>query len=303
MNKAAILVLVGCAISVAIATPPKTIKDLKSLSVPEKLALVTLSSLKPDKYGSITLKSLFSEDDYPWVDYFFVDIRSLIVQSIKVGEDAHVPEIGWSYRFEFCIWNFCIDDTLSLTSDSTFFAGQKRTTSTNEVTPTSFRNNFHAPLFVWHSPNFLFNVTDNINNDQYLTRDASLYINNLQINTTFEYGYVEDLGLQISNLSVDFNINYMRFNIENITTVYSSGEVELYDPIKTDYTEYLLSDWEYYKDDYLPSLMFRINCVLSGSRNDPERCEKETTYMTRDYHRMNVLQLFATIGLGSLDRY
>ncbi|ODM91217.1 hypothetical protein Ocin01_15461, partial [Orchesella cincta] len=301
-----LIVILACAASALASAVPETtkvIRDLKSLTVHEKLGLLTLSTLQPKKYGAVTWKSLFSEDDLPWVDYFFVDIRSLLVQSIKVADQAPLPEVSWSYRFEICIIWFCVDDTLTLTTDNTFMAGQKRTTSVNEVTPTTFKNFFHVPVFVWHSPEFLWNVTDNTNGDQYLTRDIYLGINDLSLNTTFDYGFVEDLGIQISNLSIDFNINYFRVNIENVTSIYADGTVEYYDPIKNDYEQYLRDDWASYRGDYLPSLEFRINCVLSGSRINPERCEQESDYVTSSYYKMNVLQLFETIGLGSMDRY
>jgi len=266
MNSSITLLFLACALSLAGCTPTTKIADLKSLPFPQKLSLLTLSSLQPKKYGQLTWRSLFSEDDLPWVDYMFVDIRSLLTQSIKVSEQVPLPELDYTEHIEFCILFWCVDDTLTLTTRHTQMIGQKRTSSVNEITPNSFKNAFHAPAFVWHSPDFLFNITDNIYDDQYLYSDLYIGINNLELNTSLNYEYVNDLGIQVRNLSIDFNIGYLKTNLENITFVYYDGSVEVSEPYKQDYTEYLISDWDYYKDDYQRGLEFRINCVLVRTR-------------------------------------
>ncbi|ODM88740.1 hypothetical protein Ocin01_17942 [Orchesella cincta] len=262
----------------------------------EKLTLLTLSSLRPEKHGNITWTTLFDEDDLPWVDYFFVDVRNLLVQSVKVPEKIPLPELKWSWDLEFCII-YCYLYSFRLTSANTTMTGQQQTTSVNEVTPTTFKNTFRAPSFVWDSPEFKFEFSDGY--ETYTYKDVRLSINNLRLDTTFDYEYVPGLGIQISNLDIVFRLLSLRIVVRDIKESYGEVIIE-FPPLITDWTVPLLSGWVANKREYEDSLEFRINCVLSQSQVDPERCE--AGLVTEKYNKMNVVQLFETIVLGSLER-
>ncbi|CAL8146424.1 unnamed protein product [Orchesella dallaii] len=306
MKDSSLILLFACAlIALGVANPVlNSIPDLKSLPVSQKLGLLASSILKPSNHHNFTWNSLFEEDNMAFIDHFFVDLRTLLIQTIKVTEEPILPELSWSIAYSWCFVEWCVDEIMSVSSSKTYMAGQKLITSVNSISDTTFINKFHVPNFVWHSPDFLFDVTDKIHNFQLLSRDLKLGIDNLTLITTAEYEFNLDLGVQISNLTIDFNLGYLGVNIKNNTVVYDDGRIEFYDPIETDHTEYLISNWEdINKYSYQETLQFRINCILSGSRNDPERCELDGIFQDHMYYRFNVLQLMETIGLGSLDRY
>jgi len=281
--------------------------NLKSLSLPHKIGILAASQLP--RYSSIKglkFSDLFSSDDFPYVDFMFVDIRSLLTQAIKVDEaaPAPLPEIEWSYDIDLNETGYIINVTLSLWTAQTQMSGQNQTTSTNEITATSFKNSFHVPSFVWKSPFAGFKIYDNLYDEYTLLRDYYLGINNLFLNTSANYEFVPEVGIQISNLSIGFDMAYFQTNITEISLHYSNGTEEQLTPSNIDYREDLMLNWEGYQEDYTESLEFRINCVLSDSRNNPTRCALEggEYYVNKDYFKMNVLQLVQTIGLGSLNR-
>jgi len=139
--------------------------------------------------------------------------------------------------------------------------GQKRTTSVNEITPTNFKNKFLAPLFIWRSPQAGFMIYDNNNGDFYMLKNFYLGLSNLGFNTSVNYEFVPELGIQISNLSIEFDVSYLRMSIEEMVLHYE-GTTKDYGPWKYDYAENLFGDWKYHEERYLDSLQFRINCVL-----------------------------------------
>ncbi|ODM97073.1 hypothetical protein Ocin01_09614 [Orchesella cincta] len=304
MKLAGIVLVIGCACVCAVAQRQPKITELGSLSIPQKLVVLAASNLDADPRRQIKWTDLFSEDDKPDVDVVFTDIRSLLTLSRTIPEEAGIlPEVDWYFSWGGCWFGWCFDQTMILTSNDTIITGQKDVTSVNEVTPTSFKNTFHSPAFAWHSPNCLFNLTNHLENITDLYRDFYFTITNLTLVSSLNYEYVPDLGIQVSNLSVEFGYGHMVTNIEDVTKIRGDGSVEIRDPIKNDLTFYF-DKWEDYKTEFIPSFEFRINCLLSGSRNDPARCdpEEEDEYISREYYKMNLIHLIETIGLGALDR-
>ncbi|CAL8103679.1 unnamed protein product [Orchesella dallaii] len=310
--KSIILILVlGCSFSaLAIRQKPENRLSLSSLSPIQKFGVFAASNLIKDNTISKTLawSDFFDETDpLPYIDYFYVDFRSLLLQSIKVTEEPVLPELDWSYRFDACGSWVCIDYFFTLTSAETILQGQKQISSANEVTPNSFTNRFHVPHLQWHSLKFLFNITDHEVNEQHLNEDLYVALHNLTIVTSANYEYVPELGVQVRNLSIDFSLGYFRSNIENISIVRADGSVEISDPIKSDVTEDVVQTWIDYKEEYELSLQFRTNCLLSAFRSDP-RCVYDGDYDEADFNRAyeyiaeNILQLFGTVVLGSMDR-
>ncbi|CAL8103676.1 unnamed protein product [Orchesella dallaii] len=307
--KSIILILVlGCSFSaLAIRQKPENRLSLSSLSPIQKFGVFAASNLIKDNTISKTLawSDFFDETDpLPYIDYFYVDFRSLLLQSIKVTEEPVLPELDWSYRFDACGSWVCIDYFFTLTSAETILQGQKQISSANEVTPNSFTNRFHVPNLQWHSPKFMFNFTDNIMDIQHLNQDLYVALNNMTAITSGNYEYVPELGIQVRNLTIDFSLGCLRSNIENISIVRANGSVEIKDPIKSDVTEDIVGVWSIYKEEYELSTQFRINCLLSAFRSDP-RCvftEDEMTDRNNEYIAENILQFFGNIGLGSLDR-
>ncbi|ODM96136.1 hypothetical protein Ocin01_10542 [Orchesella cincta] len=276
---------------------------LKSLSPSQKLVFLAASHFPQfSALKDLTFRDLFSSDDMPWIDYMFVDIRNFFIQSIKVNENqGGLPELDWAYTVFNDYW-FVFNITVTYKTRETQMVGQKTTTSVNEITPNSFKNSFYVPSYIWRSPGALFQVYENDEGYSLNAEDWYLGINGLTLNTSFNYEYVPDLGIQISNLTIDFDMNYWRTNCEYIYWMHPNGTREDYESIKWDYEDILLDEWKYSQEDYLDALQFRINCVLSNNLNNPDRCDLGGGYVNREYFRMNVLQLIETIGLASLDR-
>ncbi|CAL8068014.1 unnamed protein product [Orchesella dallaii] len=279
------------------------ISSLKFPTIPEKLGLLLLSTVQPNKFRNLSRQSLQFDlvQDFPFIDHFFVDFRSILTQAIKVEEGIPLPEINWRYNYEYCDpQRTCYNYTLTTITANSKMTGQNETSSVNEVSGTQFKNSFRAPHFTWQSPEFLHNLTDNENGDQYLYTNLFIELYNLTMNTTFNYGYVQDVGIEISNFSIDFGINSLRTNIRNTTIIHADGSVEIEGPIRLDFATILERDFDIYREKYQTFLQNRINCILSGFRDE---CEVETESTTKQFHRMNILQLFETIGLGSMDRH
>jgi len=253
------------AVSASTSTPTKRITSMKSLSTSHKLALLAAAQISPKSFskGKLPIWSdLFSPDDQPWVDYMFVDIRTLLIQSIKVSEDVPLPELDWRYDIDIEGGGWKFNLTFTFTSEDTEMIGQKRTTSVNEITPTSFKNTFHAPNFIWRSPKAEFRLTDNDGDYYFSYSDYFVGLNNLTLVTKAEYEFVPEMGIQISNFSIDFDVGYLRTNLDKNILRYPNGTIEDLGAVKLDYTEYLYDDWKYYAGRYLEGLPFRINCVL-----------------------------------------
>ncbi|CAL8143373.1 unnamed protein product [Orchesella dallaii] len=306
--KSTILFVLAFAV-LASATPPRKITnttDLKSLSTIEKFSLFVLSGLdlEPKPQLDIPWKSLFAYDDYPETDPFFVDLRAIIVQSIKIKEDAPLAAFDFNFRFEMCDWYNCYNITFNFTSGITQLKGQARTTSVNVITPTHFKNTFTVPLFQWHADDFYFEIANHVSGVTWKYSNSRLNINNMRLTTQFDYEFVPELGIQIRNLDIDFLLLSARFSILNYRHEYDDGTILPLPPIVTDYVLALLAEWLEVKAEYQTALEFRINCVLSGFRNDPERCTPTTDegYFPNSYYVYNVMELFETIGLASLDR-
>ncbi|ODM89611.1 hypothetical protein Ocin01_17071 [Orchesella cincta] len=280
---------------------PRKITDLKSLSPFEKLGLLAISSALPEKNLNISRNSLFAEEEHELIDLYYHDLRTLLTQFVKIKEDAPFPEITDYSWFELCL-PFCASWGITLETNRTSITGQERTTSVNEITPTSFKNTFHVPSFVWTSPDFLFEVNDETALTRWIWRNMRVALNNLKWTTTFDYDVDPDLGLQISNLDIKFSIYWLRINIYIVGTINSGGWFIPVPPIFTDWTTNLRAYWANYKPQYLSLLTHRINCVLSNSRSDPVGCINGTATLSEKYHKMNVVQLFETFGLGELDR-
>ncbi|CAL8103682.1 unnamed protein product [Orchesella dallaii] len=312
MKSIVLLLVLGCAFSaIAIELKPENkLTSLKSLSPIQKFGVFAASNLMKKDTIAKTLSGsdLFDETSVlPIIDFFYADFRALLVQAIKVTEEPALPELDWSYKVDICIIFWCFDLTLTLTTAETIILGQKQISSVNEVTPNSFTNRFHVPHLQWHSLKFLFNITDHEVNEQHLNEDLYVALHNLTIVTSANYEYVPELGVQVRNLSIDFSLGYFRSNIENISIVRADGSVEISDPIKSDVTEDVVQTWIDYKEEYELSLQFRTNCLLSAFRSDP-RCVYDGDYDEADFNRAyeyiaeNILQLFGTVVLGSMDR-
>ncbi|CAL8136512.1 unnamed protein product [Orchesella dallaii] len=301
-----VILLVACATGLSLASEEKSpqISSLKSLSIPKKLGILAASHLRPSLLRGLDIKwsDLFSPDDLPWIDYMFVDFRSLLTQSLKVPENIPLPECDDHHIIDINESGWVFNWTLSWTSEESQMIGQQDTTSINEVTPTTFKNSFHAPSFVWRSPKAAYQFYDNYYGEFVRAQNFYYGIKDLYLNTSANYEFVPDVGIQISNLTIGFDIGYLRYNVEDIIWGYQNGTTERFPGYKYDNTDTLLYEWKYNQAEYLIGLEFRINCVLSGSRNDPDRCEWDDNnwYVSQYYYKMNVLQLFETIGLGSM---
>ncbi|CAL8103685.1 unnamed protein product [Orchesella dallaii] len=310
MKSTVLLVVLGCAFT-ALAIHPNAenkLLSLKSLSPIQKLGVFAASNLikKNTTPKTLSWNDIFDETSiYPAIDFFYADFRALLVQAIKVTEEPALPELDWSYKVDICVIFWCFDLTLTFTTAETILLGQKQISSVNEVTSNSFTNRFHVPHFQWHSPKFMFNITDHEVNEQHLNEDLYVALHNLTIGTSANYEYVPELGVQVRNLTIDFSLGYLRSNIESISIVHADGSIEVSDPIKSDVTDGIVETWIDYKEEYELSLQFRINCLLSAFRSDP-KCvfdgDEADANMAYEYIAENVLQLFGTVVLGSLDR-
>ncbi|CAL8103688.1 unnamed protein product [Orchesella dallaii] len=272
MKFTVLVVVLFCAISTQAILKFDKFPDQKSLSPLQKLGVFALSNLKSSS-KALPWSDIFAQEEIiTYLDIIYIDYRSLLVQVIALAAE-------------------------------TKFTGQKRTTSINEMTPSSFKNTFHVPHIQWHSPKFLLNVTDHELNEQHLTEDVYGALNNVTIITSADYTVVPELGLQIDNLCIDFSIGYSRTNVERMSIIRSDGSVELEEPFKSDITEAIREIWDLYKKEYETSLQLRINCFLSNNRSDP-LCYNEDSYdgPVNEYFGENFLHLFETIVLGSMDR-
>ncbi|CAL8136510.1 unnamed protein product [Orchesella dallaii] len=221
----------------------------------------------------------------------FVDFRSLLTQSLKVPEKIPIPEAESFYIIDINEAGWVLNWTVSWVSKDSEMVGTQDTTSVNEVTPTTFKNTFHVPSFVWRSRNAACQIQDNYYGEFVRAQNIYYGIKDLYLNTSANYEYVPDVGIQISNLTIGFDIGYLRYNFEDVIWGYSNGTTERFPGFKYDNAPTLLWEWKFIQAEYLSGLEFRINCVLTGSRNNPERCEwdDEAWYVSQYYYRMNVL--------------
>ncbi|CAL8143374.1 unnamed protein product [Orchesella dallaii] len=310
--KLTILILFTFAVS-ALASPTRNtttkVTDLKSLSTTEKLCLLILSSLdiEPKLQGDISFKSLFKADgdEYHNVDSFFVDVRAIMVQSIKLTEDAPLPAYDFYTYLDFCDgFGNCYNLSYTLNTGITQLKGQKRITSVNEVTPTHFKNTFTVPLFQMHADDFLFEIANHLSGHNFRYRNWRVTFNNMRLVTQFDYEFVPELGIQIRNLEINFFILSARSSISYNWHEYPDGTLIPLLPVYSDIGLYLNEEWTEYKEEYQNATEFRINCFLSGFRSNPKICTptSDVGFMPEHYYLFNVIELFGTMGLASLDR-
>ncbi|CAL8136514.1 unnamed protein product [Orchesella dallaii] len=296
-----IFFLLACASVLALASENTTqISLLQSLFTPKKLGIFVGSQLRPSSL--VKWSDLFSPDDIPWIDFTFVDFRQLLTQIMKVPSDLPIPEIDYSFPVYINESGYAFNGTMSMTSGETQIFGQQNITSVNEVTPTFFKNTFRVPSFVWRSPKAGIQLYDNTYDEYYRAQNFTYEIQQLTLNTSANYEFVPDIGIQISNFSIEYELGYLGYSVGDFIFGYLNGTTT-YPGLEEDVTEAIFYAWQYNQADYIAALQFRINCVLSGSRNNPDRCElnDEEMYVNPRYYKMNVLQLFETIGLGSMN--
>lgn len=101
------------------SSPTRMEFNFQSLSWKDKTILHLMSKIHPEAFRQLPLH-IFSEiNEYAYIssiDNFFVDARQLFTQVMKIPESANHPELHWRERYDFCIWFFCINFELSLSS-------------------------------------------------------------------------------------------------------------------------------------------------------------------------------------------
>jgi len=255
-----LLLAIAC---LAAAAPDPCIKNLaknNSLSLPQKLAILAATELDPNSFQKENKPSwtdLFSPDDYILADLFYGDLISLLTQSIKVNEEIPLPELDWSYHLAFDICGWYFDWTTTLKTVKTEMLGQKSITSTNEISPTTFKNTFNVPGFIWKSPGGEFKLYYHITDSYASFSDFYLRFYNLTITTSANYEFVQDVGIQVRNLNIHFKPGNLRLNIENVVYKDRDGIINEYPPFKL-----VLPIEAMWSREMVSNLEFRINCVI-----------------------------------------
>ncbi|CAL8070846.1 unnamed protein product [Orchesella dallaii] len=255
--------------------------DIKrSFSELTSLERIILSSSHPEIYQNFTKTSHESQldifSDHPIRDLLIYDIPTLVLQFAKF-EDMILPTAHRTYVCEPELRN------ANLTKLDT------------KINSTHIDIKFEIPDFQIINDKYIMYYVDLIDDERRVSRGTSFNIKNYTFELTANLEYVPNIGIQVSNVNMNFGVDQFVERIYNRTTYYPNGTVVELEGSESDSAAAFNSEWERIGTDVIADAEILLNCFLSNGRNGNEECEQ---ILNDEVEKGNFVQLLQSIGMG-----
>ncbi|ODM87028.1 hypothetical protein Ocin01_19654 [Orchesella cincta] len=164
-----------------------------------------------------------------------------------------------------------------------------------KINATNVEVDFLIPNLQILNEKYLMTDEDLINGDIEISRGRTSIIKNYSLKLSANLGYVPNVGIQVSNVAMNFGVDSFLTRTANVTVIYPNGTVEDKGGWESDNAEYFNSEWVRIGADVTADAETWLNCYLSNGRNGNAKCEE---LLNDNWEIQNFAQLLQSIGLG-----
>ncbi|ODM94584.1 hypothetical protein Ocin01_12097, partial [Orchesella cincta] len=253
---------------------------------------------RPDTYNNLSgrsgSKSPGINSEYSPIDFLNFDLPTLALQLSKSGS-TFLPTVHFEYGFYYCYMGICIGFLQQYDYNKPEIRNANLTKANTHINDTNLEFDFQIPDLQIVMEDFFLHDEDLITGDIQMWRGLSLLISNYTLQLSANLEYVADVGIQLSNVSMNFAVGDFKLRRENGTHILPDGTTEEYGSVEREIASYMNEDWITYGEEVTASAQAWLNCFLSNGRNGDAQCEE---LLNDNLQPVNFMQLLQTIGLG-----
>ncbi|CAL8070852.1 unnamed protein product [Orchesella dallaii] len=231
--------------------------------------------------------------DYSQIDFLNVDLPSVLLQLSSFGEIL-LPTVQWAYEFELCYIGICAGSRTEVDYAKPEVRNGNFTSLKTNINDTNIEIEFLIPDIQLVSEKFTMLDMDLYSSERTLYRGLTFFISNYTMRLSANLEMVEDVGLQISNTLINFEVEDCRMRVENATHTLPDGTDEELGVGEIVYSDLMTEVWSEYQTDITNYIEAWMNCFLSNGRVG-EMCDE---LIVDKLQTENFVQVLLTIGLG-----
>ncbi|ODM94731.1 hypothetical protein Ocin01_11948 [Orchesella cincta] len=270
------------------ATANKSIKrDISELTPVEKLLLqVTHPELYNSWFGSSTNKI---PEGYSPFDFLNFDLPTLALQLSKSDGALILPSLNYTYGFYFCYIGVCSGVQQDYDYRNPEVVNANLTSLNTKINSTNIELDFKIPDLQIIIDNFTLSDTDLVSGATEYWKGFSLTITNYTLQLSADLEYVQDVGIQVSNVAMNFDVDDFRTLLG-----YEEGNV-----VETQYAEQMMEEWVEVGADFVNQRT--IDCYINTNKTKDEmEIRTANSFWMISFKTENFVQLLQTFGLSIL---